>query len=988
MMRSSRAFVGQRARRGTILPLLALCLVCLIGFLALAIDIGMLAVAKTQAQQAADLAALVAARTLNGDPTVNYNQANATTNAQNILTYNVILNKYIQPSQLTLTYGSYDYNQSTQTFNANFPATAGVPATAVSATVTANNLQNAFSGVFGWQFLPPVNATAQAVHRPRDIALAMDLSGSMRMGTCLGFDFYTSKRTTNNPDTVVPTFGHYSSSSATLTGPSSARTSNFDSYSISPSNTTVANTSYSLTYINNFYQNNAYATTLIRAFDSYTSSDSGNTWSAGAGSPSLPSPTTASQPNGDVPLFKQGSTTTYAQTLTDVLGSSTTNIMWELDGYSASSGGKLDTSGTGGVPKVWSQTDYASYPFNGYTQGPGYYGKTFFLWPPDPRTTTALAGTTLTNYLTQLGIAAGDVNTLAGNWATYQAQGIGPGLTSLKNWLQTAGYNAPTKVVPNVTTWNGSTIPAANLPMTYNAVCRLFCRAYPAGNSGTNAKFDADWRQRFFGTTDNTVLFNTSTGSLNIPGTYSINYGNILTWLTQSPNPFPTQLRAGRIKYYGSIPTAITGSWPDYGSTDQRFWVEVIDHILGFRQTAAGTYADINGGNPSSKTLAGYGADFAWDSVSLSAPPSSQPNYMTYGDNPARPLLRHWFSPILMVDYLQNYNMASNVKGYFFMQAGDTYEAPLYTAKQAYVAAINTMQLNHPNDWVSVVPYSWPRSAANGRAAGPNTYGRFNCVMSPLGPNYSYATASLLFPFSTINADGSCNNTEITPYDADPATGLTPSANFVDTPRADGDTCFAMALMLCYNQFAVTSTGDATLRSYVTSSPITFPTGMAGGMGRKGAQKVIIFETDGLPNCMATATLNDAGTYKYYSVRYDMNKPQSSEFPTVRPAGLNNATVLNQVYSLVQQLSTDYSTSRNPFRLYAIGFGPVFQGPDASSALTTLQTMQYYAGTQTDATIALPSNQIITGTGDQMTANLSSAFTGILQKGVQIALIK
>src|SRR5207302_6578789 len=126
-------------------------------------------------------------------------------------------------------------------------------------------------------------------------------------------------------------------------------------------------------------------------------------------------------------------------------------------------------------------------------------------------------------------------------------------------------------------------------------------------------------------------------------------------------------------------------------------------------------------------------------------------------------------------------------------------------------------------------------------------------------------------------------------------------------------------------QFAVTPTSDTTLRSFVTSSPITFPTGMAGGMGRKGAQKVIIFETDGLPNCMATANLNNAGTYNYYSVRYDMNKPNSSEFPTVRPAGLNNATFLNQVYSLVQQLSTDYSTSRNPFRLYAFGFGPVFQ---------------------------------------------------------------
>ena len=69
---------------------------------------------------------------------------------------------------------------------------------------------------------------------------------------------------------------------------------------------------------------------------------------------------------------------------------------------------------------------------------------------------------------------------------------------------------------------------------------------------------------------------------------------------------------------------------------------------------------------------------------------------------------------------------------------------------------------------------------------------------------------------------------------------------------------------------------------------------------------------------------------------------------------------------MVQQLATAYGTSRNPFRLYAIGFGPVFQGANASSAKTTLQTMQYYAGTQTSASTALPSNQIITGTDSQM----------------------
>ena len=73
-----------------------------------------------------------------------------------------------------------------------------------------------------------------------------------------------------------------------------------------------------------------------------------------------------------------------------------------------------------------------------------------------------------------------------------------------------------------------------------------------------------------------------------------------------------------------------------------------------------------------------------------------------------------------MVDYLHNYNMADNVSNYFYMQPGDSYEAPIYTAKQAYVATVNTMQNNHPNDWFTLVPYSWPRTSSS------DTSGRFN----------------------------------------------------------------------------------------------------------------------------------------------------------------------------------------------------------------------------------------------------------------------
>ena len=195
MVISALSIVGRpRHRRGTVLPLVALTIVAQLSFLALAIDLGMVAISKTQAQQAADLAALTAARSLNGSAAGNYNQSAATTNAQNVLSYNRVLSKPIQTSQLQLTYGSYDYSQTTQSFSANYPRLSGSTTTAVTATVTTSSSPAAFSKVFGTQLLPNLSATAQAVHRPRDIALVMDLSSSMRMGTCLGFDIQTSTR--------------------------------------------------------------------------------------------------------------------------------------------------------------------------------------------------------------------------------------------------------------------------------------------------------------------------------------------------------------------------------------------------------------------------------------------------------------------------------------------------------------------------------------------------------------------------------------------------------------------------------------------------------------------------------------------------------------------------------------------------------------------------------------------------------------------------
>ena len=227
----------------------------------------------------------------------------------------------------------------------------------------------------------------------------------------------------------------------------------------------------------------------------------------------------------------------------------------------------------------------------------------------------------------------------------------------------------------------------------------------------------------------------------------------------------------------------------------------------------------------------------------------------------------------------------------------------------------------------------------------------------------------------TINANGSPNNTEITPYTADPATGHDPLVRLHGHSACDGDTCFAMALMLCYNQFAVTSPTDTTLRSFATSSPITFPTGMAGGMGRKGAQKVVIFETDGLPNCSATANLVNAGSYSYYKIRYNMNNPSGSEYPSITATTINNSTVLNQIYSLVQNLASTYGTTRNPFRLYAIGFGPVFQGANAELGTDNLANDAILRGHPDQCVHRVAVESDHHGDGHEMSTNMIDTFT-------------
>ena len=125
MVISALSIVGRpRHRRGTVLPLVALTIVAQLSFLALAIDLGCWRSQRHRCNRLPTLPRSPPARSLEWiRRQATTTRVRATTNAQNALDLQPrSWGKQIQASQLQLTYGSYDYNQTTQTFPRQLPA--------------------------------------------------------------------------------------------------------------------------------------------------------------------------------------------------------------------------------------------------------------------------------------------------------------------------------------------------------------------------------------------------------------------------------------------------------------------------------------------------------------------------------------------------------------------------------------------------------------------------------------------------------------------------------------------------------------------------------------------------------------------------------------------------------------------------------------------------------------------------------------------------
>ena len=519
----------------------------------------------------------------------------------------------------------------------------------------------------------------------------------------------------------------------------------------------------------------------------------------------------------------------------------------------------------------------------------------------------------------------------------------------------------------------------------YQQLLRLYCRNGGTGmpKDSTGAAMPCDWRTRFFtyASTGLPVMDNDSTlyssGTLRAPssGGYLINYSAILDWIKNcGPNPFPAQLRAGGIVYYTSIPSTInTASFPPT-DPNQRFWKEYIDDVLGFMQTGG------SGSSPNYSVVSqynGYGDDIPWGSVSTSGQPSGWPTstYINYSDNPNRPLLRGWFGPLTMVDYLGNYNASdpSNNNSPRLWWPGTVTEAPTYQTKLGIQAAIEDTFYNHPNDNVSLIFFSSPRDSASAT-------GYYNHVPVPLSRNERLMINSLWFAPKVIST-----NAEINLYNS---SGVN-TGDIYTVPRANGGTCYSMGLMLAYNQFS----SNSALLNFTANAP----TGSAGGNGRNGASKMLVFETDGMVNTGASAPLvsstNGQGYYKVRMTDANNYSAGGTEFPT-NVNGVSFSTGASQSQAIAQQICNTqanggYSTSNKPVTINCLAFGSLFEGSsgNATNALSNLAALEVIGNVQPAGATTLASNKIIVGNFSTRIANMQTAFRAIMQDGIHVTLI-
>lgn len=1127
-------------RRGTFIPILAVCTVGLFAFISLAIDLGMLAVVRTQCQQAADAAALTGARLLNNKTgSTNNNFANSKTGAQTVVGSNSYLQQNFSSGETTVTIGQYTYNSGAGRFvaaPASFtgtagPAPAGTAWTAVKSSIVVNQSTffakfggGGFGGIFNMGNLAN-GADAIAVHRPRDIAIVLDYTGSMGFDSYPYFTTDDGQRCMNNADPQYPKFGHYArysyysttgtswndSNPVDRTNPmrrtnggtgNRNQPSNYTADSpagppivadwltapgdpasvtintsvdypfqwwaipgtgkptsnppiITRANTTVVPPTPTLYNWTNYPPTQA-APNLTKALPAPPSyedqSDAagypaylGDKWPriTGHRGPDT-TVTVGGYPNGMIGTGENATWTTIsgstwtdkaAKTLPEYLGGvyslltpvgnapprdlsgwtfpslatepaygdparfatggaeqfdggdSTDNYrdaVWENYGYDID---MVNLRGQAGPTRTVTLRDAADR-FKGYSMGPGYWGRTFFIWPPDPRwgnpSGGAPLGAGIQPHLPSTTDPRKDVN---GNW-----------ICDWRKRFFLRGDSTDTADVFFVNTDNINNI------LFRSSVGQVFI-APLTGTAFTNVDTDPDLNRR-----------------RNAPGYYRINYEAIIAWLRSPllPQVLPTNLRAGRILYYSTMPDDLyVGST---GNTeDKTFLRNYIHFVLGIPQFNA-TQAPVNGTFASATSLSGvenmesFGANAVSNAVSLAfdpngaAAPAARPlPYMKVNANINRPRTHFWFGPYTVTSML-------NLSGQSGLVSPGLREGARWQLGASINSVLDDIRNNHPNDFAGITGYA-TRSYSNSD---------YDIPMAPMGQDWFTLKNSLFFRRQTVATLKATSTSGVEDRVFNSSFG-TNSAKVQSLPVASGGTDPVTGMAVAYNMLS--SVGTGSLPSTRSSDGVTVlaygnPAATPAYRGRQGASKIVVFETDGEPNQNATwslSTLTGNSTNTFYQ------SSGTTETWTVDGSipsqGGHAVAVVKRLVADTTATPPGFSLPNSPARVYSIGFGAIFDGWPSHGAMSgsgqtahrfLLRVQQMGNTSSKGGTPAnesswpsppgtlLPTDQIITGpyqrpdpTQPVSAANpagriekLRTCLERIFQSGVQVTLIE
>jgi hypothetical protein len=328
---------------------------------------------------------------------------------------------------------------------------------------------------------------------------------------------------------------------------------------------------------------------------------------------------------------------------------------------------------------------------------------------------------------------------------------------------------------------------------------------------------------------------------------------------------------------------------------------------------------------------------------------------MRYNDNPNRPRLHMWFGPLSMMDFI-----ATSSSGNW--QSGTTHEAQCWQLKAGMNSVLDDIQKNHPNDSVGMVMFSYPY---------------YRNIRVAQGQDFTTLKNALFYPESLLpDIKGGDVTTEVRPYNS----SFSNTAD-AEIPNANGGTDPNTGLAFAFN---------------LLSPSATLPTGTYGTVkGRRGASKVVIFETDGVPNAYTNYTLNKAGYNTYYSNFSNGGQPGNGASTAITPA----VNVVKQIVKPMASTTTGgldsgLSLGNAPAKVYPIGFGDIFDpvaSPDADfrdDALQFLADVGINGGTVTSGSTQPPSYMIITGTFQNRIDTLKTSLQRIFQSGLSVTLIE